>query len=186
MTERHSLAERDVERRTATCSACGPVKIQRAGNGWTCGTRANAQSRKQKRKNPDRDRESKTEHTLVAPGVCAKCGPVNQVANGRGWMCAKRAAELGRVNHQDKPQGYCRDCQILDGDIVWLTSDGCPRCLETSLHAMFAKDAADERLMADFDDWGEQGLHLVGMADPYSMADYESAVPGWKTIGQPA
>lgn len=186
---KHSLTEKDVDARTGVCSIDGAVKIQRSGNGWTCGVRANAQSRKQKAADPHRDRTSKTEHVLewkdgeTRTGVCRKCGPVSIVPYGRGWACGPRAKELGRVNHQDAPQTYCDACKLLDHDIVWLRSDGsCPRCSQTDLNAMFAADEADRRLMADGD--YQSGFSVTGpWADPYEMPDLESAVPGWKTLG---
>jgi hypothetical protein len=187
----HRLTDRDLETRTATCAICGPVKIQRSGNGWACGNRANAQSRKQKRANPQRDRTSKTEHVLewqsteLLSGLCRECGPVDIVPWGRGYACGARAKELGRVNHQDAPQTWCRDCWAeMAGDPdryrVWLLADGtCPRCssgqdLGTELRALEDGRQALVGL--------EPGFHLVS-TDPYSMPDYESAVPGWHTIG---
>lgn len=185
----HSLSEKNPETRRGTCSVCGPVRIQRSGTGWVCGTKHNATARASKRRRPDRERESKTEHVLdwqdpvLRSGLCRKCGPVDIVAWGRGYACAVRATELGVVNPQSEPARYCDSCKPLDGDVVWLTADGCPRCLETDLNAMLAQDAADRRLTDGvYDEFGE-GFSIVGPSDPYEMPDYESAVPGWKTIG---
>lgn len=185
---RHALTEKDPEARTAVCAIDGPVKIQRSGNGWACGVRANAQSRKQKALRPERDRVSKTEHVLdwqdpgLASGLCRKCGPVDIFPVGRGYACAVRQKELGRVNPQSAPATYCDSCKILDGDIVWLTADGCPRCNDTDLNGMFAQDAADERLLTGHEDYAEIGMHIAGWSDPYEMPELENAVPGWHTI----
>lgn len=185
----HRLSDRDTEARTATCSVCGPVKIQRAGNGWTCGNRANAQSRKQKRANPQRDRTSKTEHVLewqnaeTRTGLCRVDGAVTIVPYGRGYACEERAKELGRVNHQDAPQGWCRDCgaEMEDGPRIWLLSDGtCPRCSTgQDLGAELRELESAMRAAAGLGD----GFHIAPQGDPYAMPAYESAVPGWHTIG---
>ena len=185
----HSLASKDVERRTADCSVCGPVKISKSGTGWVCAEKAKANARAWKARNPDRDRTSKTEHKLTwknpqtGTGLCAVCDVVEIVPWGRGYACPNGDAAKTRVHFQDAPATYCDACKLLDGDLVWLTVDGCPRCNETDLNAMFAKDAADQRLMGDTD-WSEMGMHVEGLlADPEYMPDYESAVPGWHTIG---
>lgn len=185
---RHSLTDRDTEARTATCSVDGAVSIRKSGTGWVCAEKAKANVRAYQRRHPDRDRSSKTEHTLTwkAPqlrqGACAKCGPVDIVPVGRGWGCRVRQIELGRLNHQGKPATYCDACKILDGDVVWLTADGCPRCNETDLNAMLAAKAADDRLLGGIN-WGKAGMSVAGVTDPYDMPDLENAVPGWRTLG---
>lgn len=182
----HHLTDRQPASRRASCSVCGPVKMQRSGTGWVCATKGRANSRAWKRRNPDRDRGGRSEHELVGKArgarVCAKCGPVATVPVGRGVMCANRAIELGRVNHQDAPQRPCPDCLAADGTVVYPTDGECRRCEETDLGAELARAAADERLLAGVDDWAEAGLQLVGAVDPYAMPDYESAVPGWRTL----
>lgn len=188
-TERHSLSERDTDARTAVCSIDGPVTIRKSGTGWACAVKVNAQARETKRRNPARKHTSDSPHRLewkdpeTRSGVCPIDGPVDIVPWGGGWVCRVRATELGVTNPQDKPQGYCRDCVVADAVFVWLDAEGnCSRCAETDLNAEFAKLAADDRLMADVEDWSEAGINLVTLGDPYEMPDYESAVPGWKTI----
>lgn len=184
---KHSLLEKDPETRRGKCAIDGDVRIQKSGTGWVCGEKHNAAARASKARHPERSRSSKTEHQLTfqnpktGTGICAKCDVVEIVAWGRGYACPNGEAAKTRTHFQDRPASYCDACKILDGDIVWLTADGCPRCNETDLNAMFAKDAADGRLMGGTD-WAEQGMHIVGLADPYEMPDYESAVPGWQTI----
>ena len=187
---RHSLTEKNVDTRRGTCSVDGEVRIQKSGTGWVCGEKHNAAARASKARNPERDRGSKTEHPLgwhdgeLRTGECRKCGPVEIVPNGRGYMCATRAKELGRVNHQDAPQTSCRDCWAeMEGDAdryrVWLRADGvCPRCSTgQDLHAGLRQQEDVQHQMAEL----EPGFHLVG-GDPYAMPEYESAVPGWKTL----
>ena len=199
MTARHSLTEKDTEKRTGVCSVDGPVKIQRSGTGWACGVKANATNRASKRRRPHRDRGKESEHKLTfadgptRAGECPKCGVVEIVAYGRGWACPNTPEAKKRVNQQDAPQAYCRDCMVADGVLVWLTDGACLRCAETDLNAMMAQLAADERLKAGLisgpnavmgkRDW-DHGFHLEGVvANPEWMPKYESAVPGWKTLG---
>jgi hypothetical protein len=186
----HHLTEKDPATRRGVCSVDGDVRIQRSGTGWVCGAKHNATARASKARRPDRDKASRTEHTLewqdgvLRSGLCTKCGPVDIVPVGRGYMCAPRAKELGRVNHQDKPATYCDACKLLDGSVVWLSAEGCPRCIETDLNAMFAQEAADDRLYGDLHEEFADGFSIVGVnADPYAMPELENAVVGWKTIG---
>ena len=191
MSARHSLTEKDTEKRTGVCSVDGKVKIQRSGTGWACGVKANATSRESKRRKPDFGRGKESEHKLTfsdpvtRAGACPVCGAVEIVAYGRGWACPNTPGAKARVNQQDAPQEHCRDCMAADGVLVWKSVDGCARCAETELNALLAQQAADERVMArlDQDDWG--GMHLEGLIDPYYVPEYESAVPGWRTLGGP-
>jgi hypothetical protein len=189
----HHLTERDLDRRIATCSVDGPVKIRRSGTGWVCAEKAKANVRAYKNRHPERDRSSKSDHQLTEKDPptrlarCSVCGVVDMVPTGRGWACATRAKELGRVNHQDAPQTWCRDCWAeMEGDAdryrVWLLADGtCPRCSTgQDLHAEL-RDLEHNRRVLDDAGLGP-GFHIVS-PDPYAMPDYESAVPGWHTLG---
>lgn len=184
----HRLTAKDTTCRTAVCSVCGPVRILRAGNGWVCATKHREHQRAHRRRNPGRPRSQSTNpHRLEAidhqtrRSSCSVCGPVRVVPWARGWICPTRAAELGRVVEQAEPQPYCRDCAAADGVRVWLDADGtCPRCAETDLSIELAKLAAHQRSVPE--DATQAGLHIIGMGDPYEMLDYESAVPGWRTI----
>jgi hypothetical protein len=173
------------------------VKISRSGGGWVCAEKAKANSRSWKERNPQRSRTSSNPHILSwksvedGRGLCSIDGPVTIVPWGRGWICETKARYLGRVSHQNVPLKWCRDCWAeMEGDVdryrVWLRADGtCPRCSEPmDLNMEFKKMAADERLrdaaagLVDI-----AGVQIVGLRDPYAMDEYESAVPGWKTIG---
>src|SRR5512139_3984848 len=156
---RHSLSEKDTEARKATCSICGPVRIGKAGTGWVCATKQKEHTANWRARHPERDHgRGANPHQLTERVVadrtarCVKCGPVAIEPWARGWICSNRAKELGRVVQQEKPQAHCRDCMAADGVLVWLGADGCARCNETDLNAMFAADAADDRLMAGLDD----------------------------------
>ena len=187
---RHSLSERDTTARSATCSVCGPVRIQRAGTGWVCAIKQKEHGRAWRARNPQRNHgRGHNPHQLTArsallrSATCSTCGPVEIQPWARGWICSTRAHELGRVVPQDAPQEHCRDCKAADGVLVWLTAGACSRCAEIDLGMEFAKLAADDRLVADMVDWAADGLHVASLGDPYAMPDYESAVPGWKTLG---
>lgn len=189
---RHSLTDKDPVTLRSTCSVCGPVKMQRAGNGYACANRANATSRASKRRHPNRERRSKTEHRLTwkdpesRTGTCAVCpDPVGIVPYGRGWACPNGEEASKRVNHQDAPQAYCRDCLVADDVLVWLTDGACSRCADTDLNAMLARHADSRRTSSLLTkEELEAGFHLEGVVvDPEWMPDYESAVPGWKTLG---
>lgn len=186
----HHLSDKDPVARSATCSVCGPVRIGKAGRGWACSVKMKEHTRRWRAKNPNRDHgRGKNPHALESRdvparrAVCAKCGPVEIEPWARGWICSNRARQLGRVVKQETVQQHCLDCKAADGVLVWLTDGACLRCAEVHLDAELAKLADDERLMADLLEWAEAGLHLVGPSDPYAMPEYESAVPGWKTLG---
>lgn len=176
----HRLSDKNLEQRKAVCSICGPVKIAKSGTGWACATKKKAHSRAWKLRHPDRDRRSTTEHVLLSRdpqnriGLCAKDGSVDLVPWGRGFACGVRARQLGHVNHQSAPQQRCPDCWLLHRLTVWTTDGVCPRCVDVSLDGPLVPPAREGL---------PEGFHLVGGEDPYAMPDYESAVPGWHTLG---
>lgn len=194
----HHLTDKDVEKRTAVCSIDGPVKIRKAGNGWTCAVRANAAGRESKRRNPARSRTSDSPHRLTwkdpetRTGLCPECGAVEIVPWGTGWHCKPHAEELGHVNHQDAPQGYCRDCSSDSGQFVMFDHTGaCPRCSK-SLNASIAEIHHYAAEKDDFYRWfvgidegaePDEAFIFSGWTDPYEMPEHETAVAGWKTIG---
>jgi hypothetical protein len=68
---------------------------------------------------------------------------------------------------------------------VYLRADGsCPRCSDP---ATLDLGAQLRELEYGFDRSGErvpEGMHVAYEDDdPYDMPDYESAVPGWRTLG---
>lgn len=185
MSEVHHLREKDPDDRTALCSVCGPTRIAPVGRGWICVEVKRRANRRWAQSHPDRPRASgphrlewQDRETLT--GLCPTDGAVDIVPWGRGYACATRAKELGRVHQQEAPQTFCADCRVADGVIVWLTTEGeCPRCQETNLNLQLASQEADRRLAAEL---LEPGMHVIGLGDPYEMPSNESAVPGWRTI----
>ncbi len=182
----HHLTDRDLETRTAVCSVCGPVGVIKAGNGWTCATRHGRAARRRARLVPRSRSTGRSPHHLTdhdpesRTGTCPVCGPVSIVPWGRGWACAQRATELGRVRQQEAPQEWCQDCRAADGTLVWLPTEGpCPRCGAGSDLARGLRELEDARKAME---GLPPGFHLTG-GDPYEMPEYESVVPGWKTIG---
>lgn len=178
---RHHLEGKDLLTREAHCSVCGPVRTVRGGNGWVCGSKHARNRRASDRRRVGRDRSSANRHRLewhdpdTRTGLCSLDGAVEIEPWGRGWICPVRSRELGRTVPQAAPQRWCSDCMAADGVKVWLADDGCPRCAETDLAALLRERRPGEHL--------EEGLHLAPGGDPYWMPEYESAVPGWRTIG---
>lgn len=180
----HSLTDKDLEKRTGTCSVCGPVKIAQSGNGWACYNRQRERTNRWKRKHPEHRKPSTNPHRLTdrkgGQATCAVCGPVAIVPWGRGYICKERATQLGRTRQQAAPAPYCQDCKDDDGKIIPLEDGHCPRCALT-LNQMFANQ---RELAGQVEHFELDGAYtIVGDPDPYAMPDYESAVPGWKTIG---
>ena len=200
---RHKLTDKDVENRSANCSVCGPVKIVKVGQGYTCANRKAASHQRWAEANPDKlraNRQTKSEHYLTdrdvvaLTGECAVCGPVDILPYGRGYACGNRAREL-RGAQQAAPQSWCRECWAEMEDQpgrrrIALRADGsCPRHDDPTL--TLTQQTIADRLNRDemrdtFDEVGP-GFHIIGeWDDPYAMPGYESAVPGWHTLGASA
>lgn len=188
MNHHHRLTEKDIESRTAVCSVDGEVRIYRSGRSWVCATKQNTYTRRYLRRHPDKRGGSSNPHRLgwTDPGSrkaeCAKCdGVVDVVPVGRGWMCQARAVEIGRLRSEPEPQAYCRDCAD-EGTVIPLVDGECVRCAK-SLNLQLLELAATERELADAD-IDAMSFSIAGQwVDPYRMPDYESAVPGWTTLG---
>lgn len=195
---------------TATCSVDGRVKLRRAGTSVRCAVAAATAQKRWTRQNPDKaqaNRRSKTEHVLTdrdrkaRTARCSKCGPVDLVAYGRGFTCGNRAREL-RGTQQPEPQQFCHTC-FLEGKRVWLGAKGeCVRCADPEQYVYRAPEKGDPGRR---NEWALQmvdGFHYegdpepdpderygsgysfgYGVDDPAYMDGYESAVPGWKTLG---
>lgn len=184
----HHLTEKDTGARTGRCSVCGPVGIRKAGTGWTCAERQKAANRASKRRHPRREHRGANPHRLTEKNprtrtaVCVKDGTTSIVPWGRGWICAERAKELGRVTVQTAPLAYCRDCRAEDDSTIWLLADGsCPRCSSGKVLSQELKRVQDYQQAMAAAGLGA-GFHLEPI-DPYAMPEYESAVPGWRTLG---
>ena len=79
-----------------------------------------------------------------------------------------RLEELGR-KRQDHPNRFCPSC-YLQGRVVWLVDDECPRCYYPSTRSVLPDDV-------DFDVTPAPLL-------PDQMYPLENAVPGWHTLGE--
>ena len=131
----HRLSQVDKEKRTAICSACGPVDIRSKGTGrFVCAVRKRERRAGYAERHPDKvqaDRRRRSSHRLVSSdpstmtGVCPVCGPVGVVIKGRakkdgspGVMCGKRAEELWPGASDEAPQPMCSTCSraYLDAD----------------------------------------------------------------------
>lgn len=189
----HRLSGRDEKTLTATCSVCGPVGIAKAGNGFQCEIKKRAGQRAWRQQNPERstaDRRRRSGHELTSHDYlkltawCVQCEDhVDLVAWGRGYACGVRAREL-RTVQQEAPARPCRDCLVLDGDKVYPVDGSCPRCTDPARYDTGLALKYAEARASDLDGL-EAGFMVVDITgDPCEMADdYESAVPGWKTIG---
>lgn len=146
-------------------------------------------------------------------GDCPVCGLVGIVPKGRGWMCEKRAGELwsrqqdepqgrcGVCNAWLAACGACRGCAD-QSDLDWgdmLTPARSKRLSREGRR--LSADFGSEAGMAESDAEGEApyrggysvihtevwdsvtGEMVESAPDAWAMDDYESAVPGWKTIG---
>lgn len=187
----HRLLSKDPQTRTGNCSECGLVAIAKAGNGFQCGEKAKARLKAWRAANPEKaaaNRRRQSDHELFArdyvalTAKCVKCGPVGMTAWGRGYACATRAGEL-RSHQETSPSKPCQECWILDGSKVYPADGQCPRCADRRLYDTGAqlRDAEASRLEREVPD----GFLVVDLAhdDPYEIPEYESAVPGWRTVG---
>ena len=197
---RHSLSEKDTDRRTARCAICGPVKMRRKGNTWVCANKRKEINDRWAQKNQDKvnaRRNVVSAHHLLQTdaktmtGVCPICGPVAIVAWGRGYLCAVRAGELRQVD-QERPMKRCWKCRTWDSERNPVTDEVCQRCTEElqpgrTLGYMpggRAHTVESLREATFYLEVEEAGMHVGFPDDPYALDDQE-AVPGWKTIGSP-
>lgn len=188
----HRLVKKDLTTLTGECSVCGFVAIARAGNGFQCVEKKKSSQRAWREKNPAKskaDRRRRSEHELFdrdyvkLTAKCVQCGPVSMTAWGRGYACATRAAEL-RTTQEARPVQACRECWVLDGSRVYPTDGVCPRCSDPRLYDTGSALADAERRAGELEGLGS-GMSVVDLAhdDAYEVPEFESAVPGWKTVG---
>ena len=194
---RHRLTDRDPVLRTAVCSICGPVRMSRNGKSWMCSNKKADLRASWYNRNPRRAKPS--EHALTSKdtqnrlGICPVCGPVEIVPYARGWACANRAAELG--HSQAEPHPKCSVCGNYHSrhNPVSPTSGQCEACARLLYQGTEPRGPSDEAAMAQAfgpahaaHDGTSLGAHMVTnfeWMNPEYIPDYESAVPGWKTIG---
>jgi hypothetical protein len=190
--EIHRLLKKDPLTQTGECSVCGLVAIRKAGNGFMCGEKKKQAQAAWRAKNPAKssaDRRRQSDHELFArdyvalTAKCVKCGPVAMQAWGRGYTCATRAGEL-RTNQESSPTQPCRECWLIDGSKVYPVDGTCPRCADPRLYDTGAQLRDAEYRASDLDGVPD-GYGVVDLAhdDPYDIPEYESAVPGWRTVG---
>lgn len=188
----HSLVEKDPSTMTGNCSVCGFVGIAKAGRGFMCGEKKKAAQRAWREKNPAKsqaDRRRRSDHELFdrdyvkLTAKCVQCGPVSMTPWGRGYACATRAAEL-RTTQETQPVQACRECWIIDGSRVFPVNGVCPRCADPRLYDTGSALADAERRSGELSGLAS-GMSVVDLVndDPYDVPEFESAVPGWKTVG---
>jgi hypothetical protein len=188
----HRLTTKDTDAMTAVCEVCGPVRLASRGRGrWVCGNRQTERRQAWAARNPEKaaaNRRVRSAHEVISQdrkartGVCQKCGPVAIVPKGRGWMCATRAGELWQ--HQEtSAQSSCRECWIIDGDRVYPVDGVCPRCSDQSLYDTAGVLRAAESRRPAHDLPTRFVVVDVEHGNPYETGEYESAIPGWRTIG---
>jgi hypothetical protein len=208
MDPRHSLSGKNTENLTGVCSVCGPVAIRRSGTGYQCANKKAQSHKAWASANPEQaaaNRRHRSQHVLAdrdrqnMTATCSKCGPVKLTPWGRGVICATLAASRRTVQEKSS-QGTCRECWIIDGSKVWLTAAGCPACLAwaPSLEPRPAerRDIGGREVTEltrlgfyQYDDdeahdepYGS-GFSIVQDRDDHEVPDYETAVPGWRTLG---
>lgn len=117
----HRLSGIDTAARTATCTACGSVRITSKGEGkWRCATKDASKKKAWRKANPDKVKadhlramakratgvrapHSIDDHDMLTlTGVCPEDGAVDIRRHGRGWVCST--------------QQYCR----CDTELLWL------------------------------------------------------------------
>jgi hypothetical protein len=198
---RHSLTEKDTDRRTAVCAVCGPVKIRKNGKTWLCANKRKEVTDRWEQLNQGKvnaRRSVVSAHHLSSAdirsmtGTCPLCGPVAIVAWGRGYLCANRAGELRQVQ-QEAPARRCWKCCTWSSEAnPVLEDDVCRRCTDelTPGHTLdyipgarshTVESLREASLYVEFD---EAGMHVGYPDDPYKLDD-QQPVPGWKTIGSP-
>ena len=192
---RHSLKNKDLATLTGECSVCGFVAIRKSGNGYQCAVKKAEAHRSWTQRNPEKaasNRQQRSDHQLynrdyrALTADCSACNrEVDLVMFGAGYACGVRARELRSVQQETLAGQWCRECQIIDGYRVRLTADGCPRCNDPRLSDLGAslRDAEHNGNRAA-DQGVPAGFHVEREGfDAYAMPEYESAVPGWKTLG---
>lgn len=210
MAEVHRLTNKDASTLTGECSVCGLVAIRKAGNGFQCATKMSQRHKAWVSANPDKaaeNRRHRSDHVLTAKdrqnmtAVCGKCGDVKLVPWGRGVICGNLAATR-RTVQEASSQGTCRECWIIDERKVWLGANGvCPACAawEPSVEARpeERRDPGGRQALElmhlgfyrydddpeDTDEPYGAGFSIRPEGDPYQIEDFDSAVPGWKTLG---
>jgi len=186
---KHSLTNKDTTALVAECSVCGTgAGIAKAGRGWVCREARREAQRAFRAAHPERVREWKkrppSKHRLTkrdgTPDTCAICGPVTPVVMGRGWGCPVRAKEIGRKNFADAPQPKCLLCSSCYLDRF----GACPKCDEPEDDSMYlpTESRAYQRMNSVAAMWEDAGFSIVG-GESRLDSDYQSVVPGWKTLG---
>lgn len=185
----HHLVEKDLSTMTGNCSVCGFVAIAKSGRGFQCDVKKKANTASWRERNPERsnaNRRRRSDHELFGrdylalTAKCVKCGPVSMTPWGRGYTCSTRANEL-RAVQEEKPATPCRECWLLDGDRVYLVNGACPRCDDPRLYDTGAqlRDSGVGYSARELPD----GFTVTDISVDYDVPEYESAVPGWRTVG---
>jgi hypothetical protein len=191
----HRLSAINPSSLRAFCSRCGETECRRSGEGYVClNARRDAQQR-WRREHPERDATTKgpSPHRLTwkdlttMTGGCPIDGVVPIVAFARGYTCGVRAAEL-RSKQQSEPTPRCMECGRFATGYNEVSPTGlCQRCAkdldwattqwsrEGDVGQLRDRGLSSDayRLLSEYDLHHPEGY----------VPDYESAVPGWKTLG---
>lgn len=196
----HRLLEKDPQTQTGNCSVCGLVAIRKAGRGFMCAVKKAEAQKSWKARNPEKaaaHRHRRSDHGLFnrdytkLTAECVVCGPTTMTPWGRGYACSKLATERRSVQ-EEKPQDYCHSCWAesageRDRARVYLRADGtCPRCDDPETLDLGGQLRDLEYGYRHSREMGQvpEGMHVAYEDDdPYFIPEYESAVPGWKTVG---
>jgi hypothetical protein len=183
---RHLLADKDLAAKTAVCSVCGPVEIRSAGKSWICLNKKRESAAAWQAANPEKaaaNRAAVSEHHLVASdpevrrGICPIDGDVDIVPFGRGWACAVRAAELRTVVQDETPR--CRVCYYPGSNFNPVVDGYCEYDRPGNIRPAVVP------LSPLFDPGASHPVELPKYEAAASVVPArESAVPGWKMIGQ--
>ena len=186
---KHSLTNKDKVALTADCSVCGsnaPI-VKNSKYGFACVVGRQEAKDRYKAAHPERVRQSKkrppSKHRLEKrngePDICAVCGPVTPVVMGRGWGCPNRAKELGRTKFPESPQPKC----LLCGACYLDRFGACPRCDEPLDETKFYPAESRLARRRDIASVYEEAGFTITEGESFLDNSYESAVPGWKTLG---
>lgn len=169
----HSIT--DAVGRRGTCAVCGPdteltsqgkchPALRKAQRDYRYGLGPSGRKARKNRWVRPHEKVHVLSHRQGGPDVCSACGPVESFAQGRGFMCPNRAAELHW--REPCPMPMCPRC---DSE---LRSGTCPRCTPPRIEPQVR-----EALL--------NGSLAVRASEIPMPEKIENAVPGWVTIGGP-
>lgn len=199
---RHSLTDRDLLARTASCAVCGPVAIRQVGkDNWICAVKKAESAAAWRAANPEKQRASRHKpsvHHLTSEdhdtrrGVCPVDGDVDIARKGRGWMCKVRMDELGWTEDEN-PADKCVLCGYWHTTARPVVDGVCLFCSDPTAeaHASFPLPLSQEdrrqvglagqEVEPEDDDGSEPGL--IGGWFALDQEGFDDlATDGWDTV----